>query len=83
MKFDPNKTVVGRVRNRIIPDWRSRLKDYSTLALAFGTGTVAAWSALPPDLQQHLPTEYVAWFVGSLNALGVIGKFIIQGPVPE
>lgn len=80
MTFNPNLTqrIVAGAKRRVVPNWRSRLRDYSTLALAMGTAIVAAWSALPIDLQARLPTEYVAWLVGVLNAFGLGGKFLIQ-----
>lgn len=65
---------------KLIPNWRSRLRDYSTVALALGASIVAAWIALPEDLKAHLPTDWVARIVGALNALGLAGKFVIQGP---
>jgi hypothetical protein len=83
MTFDPNKTISARVRRRIVKDWRSRLRDWSTIALALGAAIVAAWIALPEDLKAHLPTDWVARVVGGLNALGLAGKFVIQGPPKE
>jgi len=77
MTFDPNATIV-RLKRRIVPNWRSRLRDYSTFALAAGGGIVVAWTGLPADLKAHLPTEYVAWVVGALNVWGLGGKFITQ-----
>lgn len=68
---------------KLIPNWRSRLRDYSTLALALGASIVAAWIALPDDLKAHLPTDWVARVVGALNALGLAGKFVVQKPRGE
>ena len=68
---------------KLIPNWRSRLRDYSTIALGAGAAIVAAWIALPEDLKAHLPTDWVARIVGALNALGLAGKFIVQGPPKE
>lgn len=79
MTFDPAKTISARVRRRIVRDWRSRLSDYSTLALGIGAAIVAAWIALPDDLKAHLPVDWVARVVGGLNAFGLAGKFIRQG----
>lgn len=72
--------ILHKVGQRVVPQWRDRLKDYSTIALALGTATVAAWSVLPADLKMFLPTQYVAWMVGALNALGLCGKFVVQTP---
>jgi len=80
---DPFKTIGARVRRRIVRDWRSRLRDYSTVALAAGAAIVAAWIALPEDLKAHLPVDIVAQIVGGLNALGLAGKFVVQKPKDE
>lgn len=84
-EFQPNLTqrIVRKARRRITPDWRSRARDYSSIALALGAALVAAWTALPADLKDHLPVDYVAWLVGFLNAFGLAGKFVIQGPVKD
>jgi hypothetical protein len=68
---------------KIIPNWRSRLRDYSTIALGAGAAIVAAWIALPEDLKAHLPVDIVAQIVGGLNALGLAGKFVVQKPKDE
>jgi hypothetical protein len=78
MTFDPNKTIVARVKRRIIPDWRSRLSDYSTICLAVSAATIALWSTLPADWLQHLPTEWVAKTTGIVSLLGLVGKFLNQ-----
>jgi hypothetical protein len=83
MTFDPSKTISARVRRRIVRDWRSRLRDYSTIALGAGAAIVAAWIALPEDLKAHLPVDIVAQIVGGLNALGLAGKFVVQKPKDE
>lgn len=83
MTFDPNRTISARIKRRIVPNWRSRLGDYSTRALALGTAGAAAWVALPADLQSQLPAQYVAWVLGGLNGFGLLSKFLIQGPLPE
>ena len=79
MTFDPNKTIVARVRRRIIPNWRSRLSDFSTIALALSASIIALWSTLPADWLAHLPTEWVAKGTGVISLAGLLGKFVNQG----
>lgn len=83
MTFDPNKTIAARMRRRIVPNWRNRLRDWSTIALGLSTATATAWMALPADWLKFLPVEWVAKTVGAVSALGLLGKFIVQGHVPE
>lgn len=78
MTFDPNKTIVARVKRRIIPNWRSRLSDYSTVALAVSAATIALWSTLPADWLAHLPTAWVARLTGVVSLFGLVGKFLQQ-----
>lgn len=81
MTFNPSATqrIILRAKRRIVPNWRSRLGDWSTKALAFGAAVAAAWVALPVDLKAHLPVDYVAWAVGALNFFGLGAKFVTQG----
>ena len=80
MTFDPNMTqrVTAAVKRRVIPNWRSRLGDYSTIALAVSASTIALWSTLPTDWLQHLPTAWVAKGTGIVSLLGLVGKFLNQ-----
>ena len=57
MTFDPNKTISARVRRRIVKDWRSRLSDWSTIALGLSAGIVATWMTFPADWLAFLPVE--------------------------
>ena len=63
---------------KLIPNWRSRITDYSTVALALSAGIMATWSTLPPDWLQFLPTEWVARITGAVSLFGLVGKFIVQ-----
>jgi len=80
MTFDPNLTqrMTAAMRRRVIPNWRSRLSDYSTIALAVSAATIALWSTLPSDWLQHLPTEWVAKGTGIVSLFGLVGKFVKQ-----
>ena len=84
-EFNPNVTqrVKAAVRKRIVKDWKSRLRDFSTIALGLGVALAGAWAVFPTDLKAFVPAQYVAWAIGALNAWGLVGKFILQGPLPE
>lgn len=75
--------LTAAVKRRVIPNWRSRLRDFSTISLALGTAAVPVWAGLPEDLRANLPANYVAWAIGVLNAWGLIGKFVVQSPPKE
>lgn len=77
--FDPNLTQRIKAKVRIVPDWRTRLKDYSSwgigIALFWETVIVAIWGEyIPPDVRA-IVTKVSLTFAA-------IGKFVIQGNVP-
>ena len=63
---------------KLIPNWRSRLTDYSTIALSVSAATIALWSTLPADWLVYLPTEWVARVTGAVSLFGLCGKFVQQ-----
>lgn len=79
MTFDPLQTISARVKRRIVPNWKSRLRDWSTIALGLSAGIVATWMTFPADWLQHLPTAWVAKGTGILSVVGLVSKFIVQG----
>lgn len=71
---------------KIIPNWRSRLSDYSTWALGLTTvlsgSVVSAWALMPAEWKAGIPQDIVMWLGGAylaLGAFGGVGKFIVQG----
>lgn len=83
MTFEPNVTqrVKAAVKRRVIPDWRGRLSDYSTIALASLTGLVGIWVLIPDDIKTTFAPWVAVWFGRLLLGLGVwgtIGKFVAQ-----
>jgi len=83
MTFDPNKTIAARVKRRIVPNWRSRMRDWSTIALGLSAAIATTWMAFPADWLAFLPVEWVAKGTGALSAAGLLAKFIIQGPIKD
>ena len=65
---------------KLVKDAKSRLKDFSTIALALSAAIVAVWATFPADWLAFLPTAWVARGTGLLSLWGLIGKFIDQGP---
>lgn len=78
--MNPNATqrFMAATRRRVVKDWKSRMSDYSTIALALSAGIVATWSTLPADWLQFLPTAWVAKGTGLLSLAGLVGKFVNQ-----
>ena len=78
--FNPDLTqrMKAAVKRRVIPNWRSRLTDYSTVALALSAAIIALWSTLPADWLAFLPTKLVAQGTGLISLFGLVGKFLQQ-----
>lgn len=68
---------------KLVDNWRSRISDYSTISLAFSTAVAVSWSAFPADWLAFLPVDWVARIIGGITALGLVGKFLVQGPPKE
>lgn len=87
MTFNPNLTqrIVAKAKGRIIPNWRSRLKDYSTIALGLVTtlasSMAVAWVGMPDAWKEEIPKDlilYVACAYMVIGGFGGIGKFLTQ-----
>ena len=79
MTFDPNKTIAARVKRRIVPNWKSRLRDYSTIFVSAGF----IWEVIvKPAYGADLPAVLVAELTKALFVLAGMSKFIRQG-VPK
>ena len=92
MTFNPNLTqrITAAAKRRVIKDWRSRLRDYSTWALglitALSSAVLAAWALMPAEWKAGIPQDVVLWIGGgylALGAFGGIGKFLVQEPPKE
>lgn len=84
MKFDPMETtrhVVRRAKKRVIPNWQSRINDYSTRALAACTVLPVAWQQIPDDWKSLIPAPVllnVVYILSAIAAAGLFGKFLTQ-----
>lgn len=66
---------------RLVKDWKSRLKHYSTIALAMASGLQGAWMSIPDSIKQPLPgwvAQAVAWITLAVVVGGLGGKFVDQ-----
>lgn len=81
MSFNPGETtriIVTRARARVVRDWRSRLKDWST----WGIGIALGWETLSAIWGEYIPPDIRALVTKTALTFAAIGKFIHQGHVP-
>jgi hypothetical protein len=68
---------------KLVDDIGTRLKHFSTIALATGTAIQGAWIAFPDDLKTGLGPDAPHWISRLTAAVllwGIVGKFIDQTP---
>ena len=88
MIFRPNisQKIYLHVKRRTVSDWRQRLRDFSTIALALGTALQGAWLIFPDDLKNSFGpgvTKGVSYGLAVILLWGLVGKFVVQGPIEE
>jgi hypothetical protein len=83
--FNPTLTqrILHKAKRRVVKDWKSRIKDFSTISLGLGTALQGAWLVFPEDLKAGLPAKTIGYVLGAILVWGLAGKFIIQGPQEE
>ena len=87
-EFNPSisQRILLKAKKKVVKDWRSRLRDFSTISLALGTALQGAWLIFPADLKATWSpsvTQGVGYGLGIILAWGLIGKFVVQGPPQE
>ena len=78
--------MVSVIKKKVVPDWRARISDYSTIALAAVSALIAIWISIPSDLKGAYPafvTDYFSYLILALTLWGGVGKFVIQRPKVE
>ena len=64
---------------KLIPDWKSAPRWFSTQAMALAGIVQAAWLGIPDDMKASVPQEWVAALTGALMVLGIVGRLVDQG----
>lgn len=83
-QFNPLETtrvIVRKARKRVVRNWRSRINDYSTRALAACTVLPIAWQHVPQDWKDVVPPEILLNAIYCISAIaftGLVGKFVTQ-----
>lgn len=80
MTFDPDITqrVAVAVRRRVVKDWRSRLRDFST----WGIFAALAWETMRGIWGDYIPRDVADIVTKLALTFAAVGKFIHQGHIP-
>lgn len=74
------------IKRKIVPSWRSRISDFSTVALAAVSSMTGLWVSIPETLKHNLHPwvgQGLGYAILITGVWGLIGKFIVQGKVED
>ena len=78
-----SQRILLKAKRKVVPDWRAKLRHFSTISLALGTALQGAWLIFPSDLKATWPpafTQGIGYALGAILVWGLVGKFVVQGP---
>lgn len=64
-------------------NWKSKLKHYSTQALAAAAAIPGLWLAVPDEVKLIIPADKMAVITAAVALAGLAGKFVPQGKPEE
>lgn len=64
---------------KLIDNWRSTLKAYSTWALGAVVTIPTVWLQVPDELKALIPAQGMAKITVLVAVAGLIGRFVDQG----
>ena len=84
-EFNPSisQRILLRAKKKVVPDWRDKLRHFSTISLALGSALQGAWLIFPGDLKATWPpsvTQGIGYALAAVLLWGLVGKFVVQGP---
>lgn len=67
-----------KLRLKLVANWKSCWRWFSTQSMVAAAALTAAWVALPQDLVVHISEEIRTGLVVGILALGVLGRLVDQ-----
>lgn len=67
---------------KLVDDWKSCWRWFSTQAMAWAIAIQGAWELCPPDLRVGVPPKLVTVITLVLLVLGLVGRLVKQGDKP-
>lgn len=68
---------------KLVAEWQTAWKWFSTQAMALVTVLLGVWATLPDDLKSAIPHWAVAAIAGAILIGGIAGRLIDQTPKPK
>lgn len=63
---------------QLVDNARTAWRWFSVQAMALQGAAAAAWLAVPDDLREAIPSEWLAAGAIALTALGIVGRLVKQ-----
>lgn len=63
---------------QLVDNARTAWRWFSVQAMALQGAAAAAWLAVPGDLREAIPSEWLAAGAIALTALGIVGRLVKQ-----
>jgi len=63
---------------KLIPEWRSWWRFYSTWIVAVIVAIPPVWVALPLDLKSRIPDEWMPWVSAAMFIAFMVGRLRAQ-----
>jgi hypothetical protein len=63
---------------KLVPDWKDAWRWFSVWAMSLSTAAPAAWLAVPEDMREAVPAEWLAVGAVTLGIAGLIGRLVAQ-----
>lgn len=64
---------------KLVPNWRESWRWFSVQALVAIAALPMVWVALPPDLKDAVPDDWLMWIAAAVALAGMIGRVVDQG----
>ncbi|MFT4075850.1 MAG: hypothetical protein QM647_09995 [Asticcacaulis sp.] len=64
---------------KLIDNWRSALRAYSTWALGAVAAIPALWLQVPDEVKALIPAQDMAKITAVIAVAGLVGRFVDQG----
>jgi hypothetical protein len=74
-----NHGAIQGAQMKPVKNWRQSWRWLSMQAMALQGAVAGAWLAVPDDMRQSVPSEWLAACAVVLTLLGVAGRLIDQG----
>lgn len=64
---------------KLVANWKRSWRWLSMQAMALNVAGIGTWAALPPEMKDTIPQEWLTYAALGIAALGIVGRVVDQG----